>query len=206
MTLKSKLVGIIGVAALGMTIFSANAALASTTASAPVAVNVVCEAANVGLTAGNFADYNPVTQSTTSTAPGAIDLTVDTGCNFDPWQVNVTASPFYNSSNIPVFFANTMSLTGAAVTSSFFDGSSFLEPQAPDANNATFNFLGTGSNPILETSVVWFFGFIDQPAPFTTTAEYTGNLSFSNIQRAALTVLGDDTYTTTLQVDLVLNP
>ncbi len=210
MKLKGKVLGIVGVAALGASLMSAGSAMAESSGEVDLSVHVSCVAQNVvTFEAGPFADYNPVTDSTTTTDDGAIKLGVDTGCYLGPWQVNVSASSFENEHGLPIFFANSLSLVDPHVTVSTFSGTNPFtgNDRAPQANPVTFNFPGDGSNPMLETSAATFWGWpvgYDNPAPFLTEAEYTGQLSFSDLQRAVLVGLGDHTYTATMTVDLVL--
>jgi hypothetical protein len=204
MTLKRKLATVVAVAVLGASVFAAMPAnAAEESASAPISVNVICDQTpTIGLTvaAPGFGDWNPITDGLSkSTAPDAITINVNTGCNFNPWQVDISATPFTTPGHVP-FSAQHLAITNADVESSTLSDSTFGIIPEPEPSNATFTFFGEGSNPVLATRVLWFFELIDIPAPFETTATYGAKLTFDSY--ADLLLVGEHTYSSTLTVTL----
>jgi hypothetical protein len=203
MSLKGKLFAAIGAIALGASLVSVAPASAQT--SAELTVNVVCPVVGAELSVdGGFADINPFVNSTTSTSPGAIKVKVNTGCYLGPWNVTASATQFFNSeTDLPFIPVSSLQIVDGQVTTSVFDGGGILEPPAPSTNNVSFNLLGAGSDPLLETTPL-FLGF-DAPAPYITEAKYTGKLNMGPGVLAVLAAAGDDqTYESTLTITLAL--
>lgn len=200
MELRNRIVGAIGATALllGMTAGLASAQVVDTD-STEASVIIDCAApltVEIGGSAA-MADIDDIfTQNDTSTAPGGIGLTVDMGCYWGPWQVNASVTNF-SAGPGRWFSADHFSLQDATVETYFLDPIDtpwdLLEPTANDAY-----FWGAGDeDTILETSENWFFFWQlpDTPAPFVTTASYTGHLT-------DLPIVLPGTYTATLTVEL----
>jgi hypothetical protein len=142
-------------------------------------------------------------EHSTQTAPNALTVEVDSGCDFGPWHVDAEISRFQNG--LASFAGEKFSLDAGPVTS-YFDGNGFLVPDPPTANDAEFDPIpgfpigDAGSEaPIFETTNIVVFGFPtpwDYPAPFVSTAQFTGHLDNVN-------TLVEGTYTATLTVILV---
>lgn len=202
MELKNKLVGIVGAAAMvvGLTAGIATAQVTDT-ASMPTSVQITCPTpAQVYLSGdATFAPIaNILTQDDTSTAPNSIDLLVDMGCYWGPWQVNAQVSNFIAGPGL-WFSSSHLSLEDATVESYFLDPIDgpfdLLEPTANDAD-----FFGPADQDvILETTEVFVFwpfpAIVDLPAPFVTTASYTGVLT-------DLPIVLSGNYVATLTVEL----
>lgn len=203
MQIKRTILGVAGVAALGMGL-TAGIASAQDSDSMTTSVNVNCaDAATVTLGGnGAFAPIaNGVTQHDTQTGQGAIKLTVDMGCYWGPWQVDASISNFVAGPG-QWFSGSHFSLEDATVESYFldpFDGPfDIAEPTASDAN---FFAPYIDQDTILETQENWFWWWQlpDSPAPFVTTASYTGVLT----DLPAIPTSGN--YTATLYVTLSLD-
>lgn len=122
------------------------------------------------------------------------------GCYWGPWEVDAQITNFRAAPG-QWFHASHFSLVDATVDSYFLDPVDgrfdLLEPTANDAH-----FTGPrDENTILETTETWFWWFgwhqgPDVPAPFVTTASYTGELT--NLPA----YLHSGTYSATLTVEL----
>lgn len=201
MSIKSKVFGLVGVGALGMALTTGFAT--ASTDSITTSVQVTCPQPMTVDVGGN-ATFDPILDSIndhdTSTAPGAITVTVDMGCYWGPWQVNAKTTNFVAVGNPFLWFgANHLSLQDATVetyAAEPIDPFSILEPEA---SNAYFSGP-TDYDTILETAQTWiWFPYIpgpDIPAPFVTEASYTGVLS------GLPTALPSGTYQSTLTVVL----
>jgi len=204
MELKRKLIGIAGSAMLlaGMT---AGVATAQVTDSDTMqtSVQITCPVPATVALGGDVA-FDPITDiindHDTQTAPGAIEVTVDMGCYWGPWQVNAYTTNFV-AGPFMWFSADHLSLVDANVDSYFLDPIDgpfdFLEPEA---SNAYFNGAGPiNQETILETDENWiWWPWIqgpDDPAPFVTEASYTGQLT-------NLPILLTGNYVATLTVEL----
>lgn len=158
-----------------------NVAAQPATDSEQVTLNVVCPVpVSVDLSGDlDFEEINAYGQAT-STAPGAIDVKVDVGCYLGPWQVNASITNFTGTTGDWIN-AHHFSLENAVTDTYFLEPIDPLGFVEPTASNAVFS----GPNDeeaILETDEnwIWFFGWHqlpDSPAPFITTASYTGVLS-----------------------------
>lgn len=209
MELKKKLLGIVGVAAMtvGMT---AGVATAQSVDTATGSVTISCPHPATVQLGGDFV-FDPIAdiyaQDDTQTANGAIDITVNMGCYWGPWQVGAQTSNFTAPGGF--FSASHFSLQDAAVTSYYLDGidgpGDIFEP---DANDAYFS-SSSDEDVILETSenfLTFWIANDDFAAPFVTTAEYTGHLT--NLPVPVLIALGVTntmTFTNTLTVELTLD-
>ncbi len=198
MELRNRIVGAVGAAAL-MIGMSVGIASAQSSDSIETSVQIGCPAVATVELGGN-ATMAPITnifeQDYTQTASGAIQLEVDMGCYLGPWQVNASITNF-SAGPGEWFSADHFSLQDATVETYFLDSIDtpfdFLAPTANDAY-----FWGAGDeDTILETTENWFFWWQlpDTPAPFVTTASYTGHLD-------DLPILAEGEYTATLTVEL----
>lgn len=206
MSIKSKLFGLVGVATLGVALASGLA-----TASAPVdqdsitaSVDISCLQPMTVSLDGSDATFAAITDSynvhDTSTGTGAIQVTVDMGCYFGPWQVSAQTTNFLQQGGFGWFSASHLSLVDANVDTYALSAGDFLGTLEPDASNAYFSGP-YDKDTILETSEnwIWWFGWQqapDSPAPFVTVASYTGKLT--NLPTAIAT----GTYQATLTVSL----
>lgn len=209
MQIKRTFLGIAGVTALalglGGGIASANDASVDSD-SITTTLNVDCNQAATVKIFGNgaFAPMNGSTfQDSTQTGEGAIKVAVDMGCYTGGWSVDARISAFRDDDGDYAFSGDHFSLRDATVDYYFLDSvdtpADFL---APTANNAYFDHSYDTESDILETSNSWFFWWndFDVPAPFVTTASYTGYLS--DMGDVDLT---DGAYSATLTVTLSLD-
>jgi hypothetical protein len=205
MSLKTKALGLVGVASLGVAMLSGGAAYAGPTL--PASITISCPSpATVNLTGNaNFAPINILSQNDSSTTPGAIGLTVDMGCYWGGWSVDAQSSNF-SAGPGKNFSASHLSLQDATVTDFYFKTGvpifdAFTEP---DASNAFFS-SSSDTDTVLETNesfLQWLLtGDADVPAPFVTTATYTGVLT----DIPFLAFAGSNTYTATITVTLALD-
>lgn len=205
MELRKRIVGAIGVTALllGMTAGMAGAQESFADADQmQTSVNIGCAAPMTVELGGNGA-MAPIldiySQKSTQTANGAINVTVDMGCYWGPWSVYANVTGFANQSGPGGFSASHYSLEDATVTSYFldpFDGP--FDLSSPVAEDADFwGAFDWDEVLTTDTAWVWWWGWqeVDVPAPFVTTASYTGHLD-------GLPILLPGLYTATLTVEL----
>jgi hypothetical protein len=191
---------------IGMT---AGVATAQDTDSAVGSVTISCPIPATVQLGGNF-DFDPIAniyqQQSTQTDAGEIDITVDMGCYWGPWQVGAQASNFTAPGG--AFSASHFSLQDATVSSYYLDGIDGPgDPLEPEASDAFFS-SSSDEDVILETdeNFIWIFQLPDTPAPFVTTAEYTGHLDNLPVPLLiALGVTNTMTFQTTLTVELTLD-
>jgi hypothetical protein len=204
MNLK-KTFAIAGTLILGLS-FTGGIATAADEDTLGVSLNVLCtELSDITISGdGTFAEIDMAEdEHSTQTAANALTVEVDSGCDFGPWHVDAEISRFQNG--LASFAGEVFSLDAGPVTS-FFDGSGFLVPDPPTANDAEFDPIpgfpigDAGSDaPIFETTNIVVFGFPtpwDYPAPFVSTAKFTGHLD-------DVDTLIEGNYTATLTVILV---
>ena len=181
MSYARKTIALLAVAVFSMmSVGSAFAAVEDADTSA-VNLTVVCPASPYVDLSGDidFADIDAYGQSTT-TLPGVIAVTVEVGCYLGPWQVNASITNFHGSTGSWIH-ADKFSLVDAETDIYFLEPIDLFGFLEPTANDAVF-VGGDSSDAILETAEnwFWFFGWHqlpDSPAPFKTTATYTGVLS-----------------------------
>lgn len=192
MQLKNKAFGILGalVLTLGMT---TGIVTAQSEADIPVALSVVCnDLREISITGnGTFEEIDLADNASSyssSTADGALLVTVDVGCDFGPWHVNASVERFDTNLGLlgPWFSGDHFSLEAGNVTSYYGDTLLTDPPMAYDREFEPipgFPIGDAGSEaPIFKTSnvIVCFLGCVDlgfdYPAPFTSTAAFTGHL------------------------------
>lgn len=201
MELRNRIVGAVGTSALllGMSMGIVSAQVVSTD-TIQTSVDVSCVAPMTVVIGGN-ATMDPITDiftdNDTQTGAGAIDVTVNMGCYLGDWQVNASVTNF-SAGPGQWFGADHFSLEDATVDSYFLDPlDTVFDLAEPTANDAYF-FGPADEDTILETQENFFFWLIfgqDVPAPFETTASYTGHLE-------DLPWLLSGNYTATLTVEL----
>jgi hypothetical protein len=204
MSLKTKALGLVGVATLGVAMLSGGAAYAGPTL--PASIDISCGSPATASLGGNadFAPINILTQNDSETAAGAIELTVDMGCYWGGWSVDAQSSNFVAGPGRS-FSANHLSLQDATVTDFYLKtGVPILDGfTEPDARNAYFS-SSSDQDTILETNesfLQWLLtGNPNVPAPFVTTATYTGVLT----DIPFLAFSGTNTYEATITVTLTL--
>lgn len=167
--------------------------------STDVSVDIICS--ELGLVdISSSSDFDQIdlalNETTSSTAPGAIEVTVDVGCYFQAWHVDATVSPFWDGGLL--FFPGTwmtldfVSDSGPLVQGQ--DGNFDPVPGFPPGD-------GESDDEIFGTAVIISgFGFdLDTPAPGPSSATYTGNLTLQGPVFPA-------TYTSTITVSLTKEP
>lgn len=182
MKISQKLVSTVGAAilGLGMTAGVAFAADPNAQSQMDLSLNVTCQqVADVTVSGnGSFAPIDIAGGNySTSTSSNAITVGVDVGCYYGGWRVDAEMSRFRSGSDS--FSANKFSLEAGPV-SSFFDGNflgaPLFEPLPPHSHDSTFG--GGDADEIFHTTnLVWGDPQItENPAPYTSTAKFTGHL------------------------------
>jgi hypothetical protein len=207
MTLVKRLIALTAAIALMMGTIAGLASTANAnTDSAQGSVSISCGIpATVEMNDFAFAPVDLLNSDSTSTDPGAVEISVDMGCYWGPWQVGASATPFTSGSTSQTFSASHLSLEDANVELYSLEPIDFLGVLEPTASDAFFTGGGNGGT-VLETAENFFLWWQlpDSPAPFTTTASYTGHLTdlpfiFSSITGNA------HVFTSTITVTLTLD-
>ncbi len=152
--------------------------------------------------------FNPVdllNSDSTSTGPGAVQIEVDMGCYWGEWQVSASATPFESNTTSQTFSASHLSFEDAEVDTYSLEPIDFLGLLEPTASDANFSNSGNGGT-ILETAenFLFFWQLPDSPAPFVTTASYTGHLT--NLPFIFSSITGNShTFTSTITVTLTMD-
>lgn len=209
MDLKRTAVSLVGCVAIGIGLTS-GIAFAADNDTIDMTLSVSCsELTDIEITGnGAFESIDIALGETSSqTAPNALQIDVEKGCDFGPWHVDAEISRFDTGAGLlgPWFAGDYFSLTAGPVTSYYGDT---LLTDPPTASSQEFEPIpgfpigDAGSEaPIFETTNILFFGFptpFDYPAPFESTALFTGNLD--NLDDLPLV---DADYEATLTVILV---
>jgi hypothetical protein len=204
MALRNKIIGLIGVGALtvGLTAGIANA----NTDQAVGSVEISCSIpATVAMGDFSFAPVDLLVSDSTSTDPGAVQIAVDMGCYWGPWQVGASATSFTSPTTVQSFSASHLSFEDAAVETYSLEPIDFLGVLEPTASDAYFTAGGSGGT-VLETAENFFLWWQlpDSPAPFTTTASYTGHLTDLPFIFSSITG-NTHTFSSTITVTLTLD-
>lgn len=200
MELMKRIIGFAAAVALmlGMTAGIANA---QSTDGGSGSVTLSCgEPMSVSINDFTFAPIDLYVSNDTATAEDAVQITVDMGCYWGPWQVSASATPFTSGTTLQTFSASHMSFVDADVAIYSLEPIDFLGILEPTASNANF---GTSGNTVLETAENFFLWWQlpDSPAPFVTTATYTGTLT--DLPFIFATLIGNShTFTSTITVTL----
>jgi hypothetical protein len=192
MKFGQKFVSVVGTLALGIGL-TAGVAFANdgnAQSQMDLSLNVTCQrVADVRVSGnGSFAPIDIAGGSySTSTADDAIKVAVDVGCYWGGWRVDAEVSRFRSIDTNDSFSGGRLSLEAGEVTSVFdgsFPGSPFTEPIAPHAHDA--DFQGSNDEELIfhTTNLFNLIGadpaLFENPAPYQSTARYTGHLDNLN--------------------------